>query len=100
MIKIKIRKNEKIDYIEVKGHAEYDEYGKDIVCASVSSIIITTINALVRIDQTSIDYNDNDGVYINVLKHTEVIDKLLENLESLLLDLEKQYPKYIEIRRC
>ena len=88
------------DYIEVKGHAEYDEYGKDIVCSAVSSIVITTINAIVRIDSTCIDYNDNDGVYIKILKHTEVIDKLLENLECLLQDLEKQYPKYIEIRRC
>ena len=100
MIKINIKKNENIDLIEVKGHANYDEYGKDIVCASVSSMVITTINAIVRIDSSSIDYNDNNGVVINVLKHTEVIDKLLVNLEELLMDLQKQYPKYIEIRRC
>ena len=96
MIKIKLSK----DYIEVKGHANYSEYGKDIVCASVSSMVITTVNAIIRIDKDSINYTDNDGVIINVLKHTEVIDKLLLNLEELLLDLEKQYPKYIEIRRC
>ena len=96
MIKIKFLN----DYIEVKGHANYDEFGKDIVCASVSSILITTINAIVRIDSSCIDYSDNDGVYVKIFKHTEVIDKLLENLESLLQDLEKQYPNYIEIRRC
>ena len=96
MIKIKLSE----DYIEVKGHAGYDDFGKDIVCASVSSIIITSINAMVRIDSSCIDFSDNDGVYIKVLKHTEVIDKLLENLKSLLQDLEKQYPNHIEIRRC
>ena len=100
MIKIRIKKTDKIDFIEVKGHADYDEYGKDIVCASVSSILITSINAMLRIDQDSINYNDNNGVSIDVLKHTEVIDKLLVNLEELLIDLQKQYPKYIEIRRC
>lgn len=100
MIKVRIKKNDKIDFVEVKGHADYDELGKDIVCASVSSIIITTINAMVRIDSNSINYSDNDGVIINVLKHTEVIDKLLLNLEELFIDLQKQYPKYIEIRRC
>ena len=63
-------------------------------------MIITSVNAILRIDKDSISYTDNDGVVINVLKHTEVIDKLLLNLEELLLDLEKQYPKYIEIRRC
>ena len=86
--------------ITVKGHANYDEFGKDIVCASVSSILITSVNAMVRIDEESIDYNELNGVYIKVLKHTDVIDKLLINLVELLSDLEKQYPKYIEIRRC
>ena len=100
MIKVSIKKSNNIDLIEVKGHANYDEYGKDIVCASVSSMIITTVNAILRIDSSSIDYNDTDGVIINVLKHIEVIDKLLINLEELLLDLQRQYPKYIEIRRC
>ena len=100
MIKISIKKTDKIDFIEVKGHANYDEYGKDIVCASVSSILITSVNAMLRIDSNSISYNDNDGVSIDILKHTEVIDKLLVNLEELLIDLQKQYPKYIEIRRC
>jgi len=98
MIKINIKGN--IDEITVKGHANYDEYGKDIVCASVSSILITSVNAIVRIDNESIDYNELNGVYIKVLKHTDVIDKLLINLVELLSDLEKQYPKYIEIRRC
>lgn len=98
MIKINIKGN--IDEIIVKGHADYEEYGKDIVCASVSSIVITSINAIIRIDPESIDYNELNGVYIKVLKHTDVIDKLLTNLVELLIDLEKQYPKYIEIRRC
>ena len=98
MIKINIKGN--IDEITVKGHANYDEYGKDIVCASVSSIVITSINAIIRIDKDSIDYNELNGVYIKVLKHTDVIDKLVINLVELLNDLEKQYPKYIEIRRC
>ena len=98
MIKVNIKGN--IDEIKVVGHANYDLYGKDIVCASVSSILITSVNAIIRIDDKSIDYNELDGVYIKVLKHTDVIDKLLINLVELLTDLEKQYPKYIEIRRC
>ena len=98
MIKVNIKGN--IDEIKVSGHANYDLYGKDIVCASVSSILITSVNAIVRIDDKSIDYNELDGVYIKVLKHTDVIDKLLINLVELLTDLQKQYPKYIEIRRC
>ena len=34
MIKVKLSE----DKIEITGHANYDEYGKDIVCSGVSSI--------------------------------------------------------------
>ena len=48
MITIK-RNNNKI---VISGHALYDEYGKDIVCASVSSIIYTTINGILNLIET------------------------------------------------
>lgn len=35
MIKVIIKPNS----IHISGHAEYDKYGNDIVCASVSTII-------------------------------------------------------------
>ena len=96
MIKIEINS----DKITIKGHADYKESGKDIVCASVSSIVITSINGILRIDSESIDYNENDGIYIEIKKHSEVIDKLITNMIELLSDLEEQYPKYVNIRRC
>lgn len=97
MINITIKDN---NLINIKGHADYDKYGKDIVCASVSSIVVTSVNAMIRIDEKSIEYNELNGVYIKILKHSDVIDKLFINLSELLSDLQKQYPKYIEIRRC
>ena len=77
MIVVNIKKKDNlINEIIIKGHAKYDEYGKDIVCASISSIVITTINALLRIDQDSIKYQESDGlINIQVLKHSDVIDK-------------------------
>lgn len=96
MIKIDLRK----DLINISGHSGYEEIGKDIVCASVSSIVITSINAIIRIDKDAIDYNEDNGVIIKILKHSEIVDKLLDNLIELLKELEKQYPKYIKIRRC
>lgn len=95
MIKISIDKNE----ITIKGHSGYSKEGSDIVCASVSSICITTVNALISIDEDCIDYNDSDGyLNIKIKKHSEVIDKLINNMINLLKELEKQYKKYIEIR--
>ena len=96
MIKVNIKEKQ----IVIKGHANYDELGKDIVCASVSSMVITTVNAILRIDNEAIKYSDTDGVIIDIIKDDEIVNKLIINLISLLEDLKKQYPKYIEIRRC
>ena len=95
MIKININKDE----ITIKGHSGYSVEGSDIVCASVSSISITTVNALLSIDEDCIEYEENDG-YLNIKmkKHNETIDKLIDNMINLLKELEKNYKKYIEIR--
>ena len=47
MIKITIKRDSN-DYKEFQicGHAEYDDYGSDIVCASISILAISTVNAL------------------------------------------------------
>ena len=99
MIKIKIKKaNDQISEIEIKGHSGYDEFGRDIVCASVSTMTITTINAIIRYDESSISYNQDEGlVKLVVFKHSEVVDMLLLNLISLFKELEEQYSKYVKI---
>lgn len=101
MIKIKINETDCISKIEIKGHANYNESGNDIVCAAVSSMCITTINAIIRVDKQSIDYKQSDGyLLITISKHSDTIDKLIDNLIDLLTELKEQYGKYIEIRRC
>ena len=98
MIKIEVLGNN--DKITIIGHAEYAEKGKDIVCASVSSIVITTVNGILRLDSKAIIYNEDDGIIIDVINKSEVVDKLIINMIELLEELVKQYPKYINIRRC
>ena len=56
MIKVYISQKEGDVSIDVVGHAEHDEYGKDIVCAGVSAIVQTTILGLEAIAQS---YPDN-----------------------------------------
>lgn len=98
MIKVNFKKEEYINKVTVEGHAGYDVSGKDIVCSSVSSIIITTINAIIRIDDKAIEYKQDEGfVEIIVLKHTSVINHLIENMIDLLIQLEKDYKQYIKI---
>ena len=96
MIKININSDE----IIIKGHSGYDENGRDIVCASVSSICITTVNALLSIDEDCISYEEKDGyLKIKILKHNDIVDKLIKNMVNLLDELEKKYKKNISIER-
>ena len=99
MIKVCFKKkNNKVYEIVIKGHAKYDEYGKDIVCAAVSTMAITTINCILCLED-SIDYEENEGLLkIKVLKDTEVVHKLLDNLHQELNEVHDMYPKNIEIR--
>jgi len=96
MIKVEIENNK----IEIKGHANYDDYGKDIVCASVSSIVITTINAIIELDPESIYYEDlNNRILIEKLKDDDITNKLINNMIELLEELEKSYKDNIKIIR-
>lgn len=100
MIKIQVTyNNKKINIVEINGHAGYRESGTDIVCASVSSIAITTVNAILKLDSEALIYEEADGyLYIELIKHDKYIDTLISNMLDLLKELEKKYPKYINLK--
>ncbi len=97
MIKVCIKKeNERIKEVTLTGHALYDDFGKDIVCAAVSSIVITTVNGILSIDKESIKVDENVFT-IMVLKDEIIINKLINNMINLLNELSLEYPKNIKI---
>ena len=96
MIKVNITPNK----IELLGHSLYDDFGKDIVCAGVSSIVITTINAILTFNKEYISYmSEKDKFVININIHNEVVDNLITNMINMLENIEEDYPKNIKIRK-
>lgn len=94
MIKVNITDKK----ITIKGHAGYDEYGRDIVCASASSIAITTINAILSFDSEAINYEQKkDELIINVLKNDKYTKTLLNNMISMFEELASQYEENIKV---
>ena len=94
MIKVLLSKN----HIDINGHAMFDEYGKDIVCAAASTIVITSINAILRFDEKAIRYElSSEGISIDILKHNRETNLLILNMTSLLRELEEKYGKNIKI---
>lgn len=93
-----IKVENKCDYIKIYGHADFDTLGKDIVCASVSSIIYTTVNGLLNINQKSIKFSDNDEyMKIEILSNDDITLKLITNMLEMLKELSRKYPKNIEV---
>ena len=95
MIKVIIKKNE----IVISGHAGYEEKGTDIVCAAVSSTVLTTVNAILSFDEYAIRVTESDELKIRIAKETEIVVKLLNNMINMLKELEKDYKEYIKIIR-
>jgi Predicted ribosomal protein len=94
MIKIIINKKS----ILIDGHANYDDFGKDIVCASATSIATTTINAILRLDKNAVKYTSESGqIKIDILKNNKMVNILIENMIELFKELEKKYKKNIKI---
>lgn len=94
MIKVEVKK----DSIIIKGHANYDEFGKDIICASASSIVITSVNMALRIEEKSLDYKEEKNkLTINILSKDKTILLIIENMIAMLEELALTYKKNIKI---
>ncbi len=95
MIRIKLKK----DLIEIKGHANQNNYGNDIVCASVSTAMYMTLNQIDLFNLSDhINYEIKDGfAKINIIKENDYLVKIINNFTFTLNDLAKQYPNYIKI---
>ncbi len=91
--------HKKITSIKVWGHALYAPKGFDIVCASVSTAIIVTLNALKKFQfQTDITYILQDNLFELKVKtiQNSTLFTLLDNLEYTICNLAKQYPNHFK----
>lgn len=94
MIKVHISKNK----IIITGHAGFDLYGKDIVCAAASSIVITSVNACLRVEENSLNYKEEkDKLTIEVISNNKNVLLIVENMIFMLEELAETYQKNMKI---
>ena len=100
MIHVKVEKEHaKYKKIAISGHAMYDDYGKDIVCSAASSIVTTTVNGILALDKGSLSYMiSKKGISIDIKNEDATTQILIDNMVSLLKELEKNYPANIEVK--
>ncbi len=90
---------------ESDGHAYYDEIGYDIVCAAVSALTITAVNALEAVAKITpiVDMGDGDG-YLYCGLPEDLSDEqwlksgvIFETVIVGLKDIENTYSDHIHI---
>ena len=105
MITIKLTRNKKEDIVQylVSGHANTDDYGKDIVCAAVSVLAQTMILGIHRILKTEPDWSAENGDLKCSLPDTmdseqrKQVNAILETMALGFENLRVQYPESIRI---
>lgn len=99
MIKVKLQKEGNIiKNITITGHANYDEYGKDIVCAATSATVLTTINGIIALDDSILEVTEKqDKLIIEIRKEDKTSQILINNMINCLTELTIEYPKNIKI---
>lgn len=92
-----IKTNDHFTNLEISGHAEFADYGQDIVCSAVTTAFSTTINLIDRLG-FSYQLQQDDG-YINLaFAATEsMIDIIMQNLFDVLKSIEEDYSKNVKV---
>ena len=101
MISVKVTlKDSSITELEVKGHAESAEYGKDLVCAGVSSITTGLLNALDSLCPDTCELQLSSGyVSVKVNQFTEENQLILKVGKIQLETIELSNKKFIRIKK-
>ena len=100
MIKViyEVKDNEYLD-LEVSGHAEYDESGKDLICASVSSIIFGFMNALDALNEDIEIKQLTNKIKITNHSSSTIVQNYFELVMMQLKTIEESYGDFIKVER-
>ncbi len=103
MTTVEVKRTEnKITAFVVSGHSGYAEAGEDIVCASVSAVVWSTVNGLSEIAGLPVQYESREGfVSCDVPPlaplEREKADLLLESMVAFLHELSGQYQQFVKV---
>ena len=87
--------------INISGHSGYDEEGKDIICAAISSLSINFVNSVEKLTDDTYDLStDESRGYIDFVFNSKISPESRVLLDSLILGVKslseenKEYVSY------
>lgn len=81
----------------ITGHANYDEYGYDVVCAGISALTQTIALALQRYCKAKVQATSG-WLTVDVEEPDDVSNVLLHALKMGLDNISMEYPEHLQIR--
>lgn len=98
MTEVRVKKqDDSFLFIEIEGHANFSNFGNDVVCSGISSIVFGALNAFMKyelsdsriiINETFIRINLVEDKTIQIVANTMLIQ---------LKTIQESYPDYISI---
>ncbi len=85
---------------DAEGHAMYASHGRDIVCAAISVLTITTVNAIEELNHEEIECGKKEGslTFRLLSEKDRSTQKLLETLKFGLENIRDEYGDgYLEV---
>ena len=103
MINISVaKKNGVYRNFNCSGHAGFAEYGNDVVCAAVSTLVINTVNAIEEFTGCciSLDENDSENGKLSISFPDGTDEKAGLLMDALLLGLKqiaRDHDEYVSL---
>jgi uncharacterized protein YsxB (DUF464 family) len=97
-----ISKSDRFVGFKVFGHADYGEYGQDIVCASVSSAVQLVCNTITECfsvgANVSVDEQDGIALTLDDISNGSPANTVIDGLRLHLSVLSEEFPKRINVK--
>lgn len=103
MINVEFNINDKgqVTSFGMEGHAMFDEYGKDIVCAGASAVVFGSVNAILNMtgSNPAIEMDEDSGSlrFRADDPDNEKMQILLEGMIISLKTIEEEYGEHITL---
>ena len=85
-------------YLKVSGHADFAEKGKDLICASVSSIFYGLMNALEGMEEDAEINDSGKEIEILIKSGRQTVQNYIELVLMQLKTIEFSYGEFIRIK--
>ena len=91
----------KICGFSISGHAGFGSFGKDVLCAAISSavyLVINTVTDVIKVKPLVLEVFDGDLEFVLKSRDADICELLIKGLELHLSEMSKQYSKNMLVK--